>query len=57
MKLFSKIVMQCDAHDVTRCIIFISNKVEYLDKEHSLQKFYQRSYIAILSDLCNATKT
>ena len=49
--------MQCDAHDVTRCIIFISNKVEYLDKEHSLQKFYQRSYIAILSDLCNATKT
>ena len=43
--------MQCD---VTRCIICISNKIEYLDKQQ-LQKFYQ-SYIVILSDLCNAIK-
>ena len=43
--------MQCD---VTRCIICISNKVEYLDKEHSsYKKFYQ---IVILSNLCNEIK-
>ena len=26
-------------HDVTRCIICISNKVRYLDKEHSYKNF------------------
>ena len=29
---FPEAIIQCD---VTRCVIFISNKVEYLDKEHS----------------------
>ena len=40
--------MQCD---VTR-IIFISNKVEYLDKE--LSKLYKSGYIVILIYLSNA---
>ena len=46
--------MQCD---VTRCVICISNNIEYLDKKES-QKFYQSqiSYIVNLSDLCNAIK-
>ena len=42
--------MQCD---VTGCTFCISNKVEYLDKEHmQLQTFYQRRYIVISSNLC-----
>ena len=45
--------MQCD---VTRCIIWISNKAEYFDKERSYKDSNKRSYIVILSDLCNATK-
>ena len=37
--------------------IFISNKVEYRSREgKELQVFYQRCYIVILSDLCNAVK-
>ena len=36
-------------HDVTGCVICISNNVEYLKKE----KFSQRSYIVILTYLCN----
>ena len=44
--------MQCD---VTRCIVCISNKVES-QQGAELQKFYQRSYIVNLSDLCNAIK-
>ena len=40
-------MMQCH---VTRCIICISNKVEYLDKEHSkIEKFRQRNYIVIFA--------
>ena len=38
------------------CIICMFSKVEHLDKEHMLQKLYQRSYISISSDLCNAIK-
>ena len=45
--------MQCE---VTSGIICINNKVEYLDKKTQLQKFYQRSYLVILSDLCNENK-
>ena len=44
--------MHCD---VISCVICISNKAEYLEKEE-LKKFYLRSYIVILSDLCNAIK-
>ena len=44
--------MHCD---VISCVICISNEVEYLAKEE-LKKFYQRSDIVILSDLCNAIK-
>ena len=36
-------MMGCDA---ARCVIWIFNKFEYLDKEQ-LQKFYQRSHIMI----------
>ena len=53
MKLFFKVVMQCD---VTR-IICISNKLEYLYKEQSKKILpKQLGYIVILSDLCNAIK-
>ena len=46
--------MQCD---VTRCIICISNKVEYLDKEHSHKNSTKEViYILISSDLCNEIK-
>ena len=40
--------MQCD---VTRCIICISNKVEFLDKEQSY-KNSTKEVIVILSELC-----
>ena len=43
--------MNCD---VISCVICVSNKVEYLEEE--FEKFYQRCYIVILSDLCNAIK-
>ena len=43
--------MQCD---VTRCIICLSNKVEYLDKEHSYKILPKKLYSFVnLSDLCN----
>ena len=46
--------MQCD---VTRCIICIYNKSEYISRQGTeLQKFYKRSYIVISSDLRNAIK-
>ena len=44
--------MNCD---VISCVICVSNKVEYLEKEE-FEKFYQRSCIVIFSDLCNAIK-
>ena len=53
MKLFLKVIMH---NDVTGCVILISNKIEYLDKVRQLQKFYQKSYIMILTDLSNAIK-
>ena len=46
--------MQCD---VTHSIICISNKVEYLDKEHSYKNSTKEViYILISSDLCNEIK-
>ena len=50
MKLFWKIIVH---NDVTGCVIFISNKIEYLKKVGQLKKFYHRSYIMILTDLSN----
>ena len=42
---------------VSHDVYWISNKVEYLAKEHmQLQKFHRRSYVVIASDLCNAIK-
>ena len=41
--------------DVTSCAICLSNKVKYLQREESYKKiYYLKSYIVILSDLCNA---
>jgi hypothetical protein len=46
---FWKVSMQ---YDVISCVICIWNEVEYLEEEPSYKlKFYQRSYILILSDL------
>ena len=39
--------------DVISCVIYISNKVEYLEKEESLEKLYQIVTL-ILSHLYNA---
>ena len=46
------LVIQCD---VTRCVLCISNKVEYLDKEegHKNSILKSRRYTMNLSDLCN----
>ncbi len=44
-------------HDITNCVICISDEVGYLELEgRELQKFYQRGYIVTLSDLRNAMK-
>ena len=43
--------MQCD---VTRCVICISNNIEYLDKAENYTKFYQRNNIVNLGNLSNA---
>ncbi len=42
-------------HDVTSCVICISNEVEYLEKEASY-KNSTKEVIVILSDLCNEIK-
>ena len=44
------VIMHCDA---IRCVICISNKVEYLVKKQ-LEKFYQESYIVTFRNLSNA---
>ena len=42
-------------YDVVGCDIYISYKLEFLDKERSYkQKLYQSSYIVILTDFLNA---
>ena len=46
-------MMQCD---VTHCVICISNKFEYLGKEHSYKNSNKGNCIVISSDLCNAIK-
>ena len=44
--------------DVTRCVICTSNIVEYPDKEQSRKNSTtnRKSYIVILSDICNGVK-
>ena len=39
-------------NDVTGCAVFKINKIEYL----KVKKFYQRSYIMIITDLSNTIK-
>ena len=51
-KQYHRHIMQCD---VTLCVNYISNKGEYLDKDHRKPKFEKRSYyIANSSYLSNA---
>ena len=42
-------------NNVTGCVIFISNKIEYL-KVKQLKKIHQKTYIMILTDLSNKIK-
>ena len=49
MKLFRKVVMR---NDVTDCVIFVSNRVNFSKRQ--LQQLYQ-GYIVILADLPNVT--
>ena len=54
---YAKLLLKSLCNVVSHDVYCISSKVEYLAKEHmQLQKFHQRSYVVMASDLGNAIK-